>query len=203
MKKEKEGQIENIYTITLPNNNWFGCYDSWDNLWKAIDEHFVIVPNYTKGLFDKLPVYSVLENNSWGYKTPRYTCLLKKEDIQSLNFVKCVTDNYLIPDTWYIDYYNIAEGTFVSKEDNDLIKELLSNYQTAYSVNGMDWPYFFKIKDKYITSRTSSWPRYLFEQFQYFNEDFIHPYKAYDTADKHKQDSLGSSYYTAKKINIE
>ena len=203
MKKEKEGQIEtSIYTITLPNNNWFGCYDSWDDLWKAIDEHFIIVSNYTKGLFDKLPVYSVLENNSWG-KTPRYTCVLKKEDIRSLNFVKCITDNYLIPDTWHIDYYNIAEGTFVSKEDNDLIKELLSNDQIAYSILGMDWPYFFKIKDKYITSRTNSWPRYLFEQFQYFNEDFLQTNTTFDTADKHQQDSLGSSYYTAKKINIE
>lgn len=198
MKKEKE-QIESIYTITLPNNNLFGCYDSWDKLWKAIDENFVIVSNCTKDLFTKLPVYSVLEANGWGYKTPRYTCLLKKEDIQSLNFVKCVTDNYSIPDTWFIDYYNTAEGTFVSKEDNDLIKELLSNDQAAYSILGMDWPYFFKIKDKYITSRTNSWPRYLFEQFQYFNEDFLQTNTTFDNADNHKQDPLGPSYYTANK----
>ena len=55
---------------------------------------------------------------------------------------------------------------YVSPEDLAIAKQMLTTPLDPFVIKGSDWPYWFKVNDICLSSKTSSWFKYLYIQWR-------------------------------------
>ncbi len=73
-----------------------------------------------------------------------------------------------------------AQTLYVSPDDAKLLKMALAGQLKPYVIKGSDWPYWFKLNNIFIESKTSSWFKYLHDNFNIMAPSWLEEYTGPD-----------------------
>lgn len=160
------GGLENLdhYRITT--------YRSTKKLFKT--ETFVIDDKYTqKGFCFYVKISDAKSRtNGWVKVSPLEEELLNGINQKNPNIFKnwiYLSHNYGGPKTLY-----------VSPDDAKLLQFALAGQLKPYVIKGSDWPYWFKLNNVFIESKTSSWFKYLHDNFNIMAPSWLEEYNGPD-----------------------
>ena len=88
---------------------------------------------------------------------------------------------------WYCIPTDSGFNMFADPEDIKIASELLKVPLKPYVVKGTDYPYWFKLKDTIIHSKTSSWFNFLYEEHNILAPVWLEEYKGEDKYLEHKK----------------
>ena len=202
--KKKPEQEQPIYKLLEYQNGMIqktvAKFYSRSELDSFIDKNYKQVLSFGGILFHSMPFYKAIkidhENDS---KETIYYYLFTQRQLKDLDFTSCIATNKMLQ-TWNIDHYQINNTFFTSKKDAELLQTVLYSELEPFVVKGSDWPYYFKIGDKYVVSNTSNWYKYLLKNFDYFIDRSLELYTGADKEADNKQTKLYSIYYKALDI---
>ena len=69
---------------------------------------------------------------------------------------------------------------YVSPDDAKLLQFALAGQLKPYVIKGSDWPYWFKLNNIFIESKTSSWFKYLHDNFDIMAPSWLEEYTGPD-----------------------
>lgn len=69
---------------------------------------------------------------------------------------------------------------YVSPDDAKLLQMALAGQLKPYVIKGSDWPYWFKLNNIFIESKTSSWFKYLHDNFDIMAPNWLEEYTGPD-----------------------
>lgn len=69
---------------------------------------------------------------------------------------------------------------YVSPDDAKLLQMALAGQLKPYVIKGSDWPYWFKLNNIFIKSKTSSWFKYLHDNFGIMAPNWLEEYTGTD-----------------------
>lgn len=69
---------------------------------------------------------------------------------------------------------------YVSPNDAKLLKFALASQLKPYVIKGSDWPYWFKLNNIFIESKTSSWFKFLYDNFGIMAPNWLEEYTGVD-----------------------
>lgn len=69
---------------------------------------------------------------------------------------------------------------YVSPDDAKLLQFALARQLKPYVIKGSDWPYWFKLNNIFIESKTSSWFKYLHDNFNIMAPSWLEEYTGVD-----------------------
>ena len=75
------------------------------------------------------------------------------------------------------------------KAFNEVIEELNTEHQ-PFVIKNTDWPYWFEFRGNKVASKTSSWYKYLFDNYHYISDNFLVPYEGPDKESEHKDNEI-------------
>lgn len=69
---------------------------------------------------------------------------------------------------------------YVSPEDLAVAKQMLTTPLDPFVIKGSDWPYWFKVNDICLSSKTSSWFKYLYDNYKIMVPNWLEKYTGPD-----------------------
>jgi hypothetical protein len=72
------------------------------------------------------------------------------------------------------------KALYVSPDDAKLLKFALAGQLKPYVIKGSDWPYWFKLNNIFIESKTSSWFKFLYDNFGIMAPNWLEEYTGVD-----------------------
>lgn len=88
---------------------------------------------------------------------------------------------------WYCIPTDYGFNMFADPEDIKIASELLKVPLKPYVVKDTDYPYWFKLKDTIIPSKTSSWFNFLYEKYTILAPVWLEEYNGKDKYLEHKE----------------
>ena len=81
---------------------------------------------------------------------------------------------------------------YVSPDDAKLLQFALAGQLKPYTIKGSDWPYWFKLNNNFIKSKTSSWFKYLHDSFDIMAPSWLEEYTGPDKEKEYLEKMKGA-----------
>lgn len=195
----KEKIIKTRYIITSENNYWDvkKSFETEDEYRQFMKENAVSLSSYHNFEANQLRAYKEITTKR-GRETvfSRDECtrwFTLKENLKEANLTKINTNNGRLGTSllsaFDVRFVYSGDGTlYVDKESYLKVLEELNKDHEPLVFKGTDWPYWFIVNGTKVRSKTSSWAKYLYDNYNYVSDIFLVPYKGPDKEAEHKDE---------------
>jgi len=183
----KEGVIYKDYESFIKDYIEIAKINGIGDIFRDLDQYSAA--KIKTNLFKKVTSYNIINIGSdTFYKRSEIEKIAKNwKKVDSDDIIKVILALRCAFKKWYCIPTNYGFNMFADPEDIKLASELLKVPLKAYVVKGTDYPYWFKLRDTIIRSKTSSWFNFLYEEHHILAPIWLEEYNGEDKYLEHKK----------------